>query len=135
MWKTDGGKKMKTAEPQAFLVMGGVAGGTCLHGGTATRLYVNISKQMRGKDRMPDMAATLVSRLSKQAEEAGTTRRDLEPGTIASAGRLESSYYAVYANFYSLPFMEDIDLCPGHDSSIHPSFIRLARSQLESRVS
>jgi hypothetical protein len=62
---------------------------------------------------MPDIAATLVSKLSKQAKEAGTMRHDLEPGIIASVGRLESSYYVVYANFYSLLFMGDIDLCPG----------------------
>ena len=77
MWKTDGGKKMKTTELQAFLVIGGVGGGTCLHRGTATSLYVNISKQIRGKDRLPDITAMLVSRLSKHAEEAGTMRHDL----------------------------------------------------------
>jgi hypothetical protein len=57
---------------------------------------------------MQDMAATLVSRLGKQADEAGTTRRDLEPETvgIGSVGRRKSSCYAVYALMQgiSIPF-------------------------------
>ena len=72
---------------------------------------------------------------SKQAEEAGATRRGLEKSALLRGWAGQKAATALYLQlFYSLLFMGDIDLCLGHDPSTNLPFVRSARSQLEPRI-
>jgi hypothetical protein len=65
MWKIEVGKRMKTAESRAFVVMGGMVGGICLHAGMATSFPAGALTYTGGRDNVLNMAAMLVSTLGQ----------------------------------------------------------------------